>query len=264
MPPFHCSIPTVVTVHDLTHLHFYSAFHVAYYNWILRRLYCKCTRVACDSEYTRQEFLDWSGFPAERASVIYLGVSEAFGGARSGQKLPFPYVFYAGNHRSYKNLDRLLEAYAKSGLPPKNVHLVFTGTAPERLLSLANRLSVSDLVHFVGHVSDAEMADFYKGALLVAFVSLYEGFGLPILEAMSAGVPVLTSDAASMPEIAGNAALIVDPYSVAAIAHGLESLAFDEDERRIRIQRGAERFRKFNWDTTAQKVWNLVELAARR
>src|ERR1700733_7079276 len=214
VPPAYSRIPSIVTVHDLTHLHFYSRFHTAYYNWIFRRLYRKCANVVCVSEYTSQEFAEWSGIPRNKVATIHNGVSDAFRDAKSIPHFSFPYVLYPGNHRSYKNTDRLLLAYSKSALPRNGIHLVFTGAPQFKLQSAAAKLGVSDLVHFVGEVTDAVIINLYKGALFVAFVSLYEGFGLPIVEAMMAGVPVLTSNAAAMPEVAGNAALLVDPHSV--------------------------------------------------
>src|ERR1700694_76252 len=212
MPPAICRIPSIVTVHDLTHLHFYTRFHVAYYNWVLRRLYRKCTKVVCVSEFTRREFLEWAGVSAEDVSIIHPGVSDTFVNGNSDRAMPFPYILYPGHHRSYKNTGRLIRAYALSALPLKGMHLVFTGTAQTKLQSVAAELGVSDLIHFVGNVTNDYIVKLYRGALVVAFVSLYEGFGLPIVEAMSAGIPVLTSNVASMPEVAGDAGLIVDRY----------------------------------------------------
>jgi glycosyltransferase involved in cell wall biosynthesis len=261
VPPAYSRIPSIVTVHDLTHLHFYSRFHVAYYNWMLRRLYQKCAKIVCVSEFTSQEFVQWSGIPSKKVTTIHNGVSDAFRDANSSPHLPFPYVLYPGNHRSYKNTDRLLLAYANSALPRSGIHLVFTGAPQTQLQSKGAKLGVSDLVHFVGEVTDAAIINLYKGALLVAFVSLYEGFGLPIVEAMRAGVPVLTSNAAAMPEVAGDAAILIDPYSVDSIVDGLNLLAFDIKKRGICIQLGHERAKLFSWDVAAAKLWAMVNSA---
>jgi glycosyltransferase involved in cell wall biosynthesis len=173
----------------------------------------------------------------------------------------FPYVFYPGNHKIHKNKIRLIQAYAASALPRSDVHLVFTGQQATFLLREAERCGISGLLHFAGDVSDDDMEQLYKGALLVAYVSLYEGFGLPILEAMAAGTPVLVSNTTSMPEVAGEAALLVNPYSVDEIARGLNSLAFNEGERALRIGLGRERVKRFTWDATAEKIWAVLEMA---
>jgi glycosyltransferase involved in cell wall biosynthesis len=114
-------------------------------------------------------------------------------------------------------------------------------------------------VHFAGDLNDKEMVKAYTGALVMAFVSLYEGFGLPILEAMAAGVPVLTSNRAAMPEVAGNAAITVNPYAINEIAHWLEVLSFDLKVRSVQIQLGKQRAKLFAWDESATKLWALLE-----
>jgi glycosyltransferase involved in cell wall biosynthesis len=259
MPPSSCRIPSIVTVHDLTHLRFYSKVHAAYYNWILGPLYRKVTTVVCVSEYTRNEFLGWSRVPEDRVVTIHNGVSPLFGIGPSNSAFSFPYVFYPGNHRAYKNTDRLIRAFAASNLPRNGIHLVFTGTSQNLLQARGEALGISELIHFVGNVTEQRLVQLYRGALLVAFVSLYEGFGLPIIEAMTAGIPVLTSKTSAMPETAGNAALIVDPYSVDAITDGLNLLAFDKTERDLRIHRGNARAAEFSWDATASRLSALIK-----
>jgi glycosyltransferase involved in cell wall biosynthesis len=263
MPPSSCNIPSIVTVHDLTHLRFYSKMHAAYYNWVLRTLYRKATRVVCVSEYTRTEFLGWSGVPADKVVTIHNGVSPLFGFGTSNSAFSFPYVFYPGNHRAYKNTDRLIRAFAASRLPTNGIHLVFTGERKDSLQVCGEELGVAERIHFVGDVTEQRLIELYRGALLVAFVSLYEGFGLPILEAMTAGVPVLTSNTSAMPETAGNAALVVDPYSVDEIANGLNLLAFDKSERDLRIRLGNARSMEFSWDASASRLSALIKLISR-
>ncbi len=262
MPPLPSRIPAVVTVHDLTHLHFYTRLHAAYYGAVLKHLYRRCRAVICVSAYTREEFLQWSGMPSERVFAVHNGVSQERFSRGETYGLPFPYVLYPGNRRGYKNVDRLVKAYSVSALPGAGIRLVLTGAADGRLLRLASESGVERLMHFAGDLDGADLARLYRGATLTAFVSLYEGFGLPIIEAMAAGVPVLTSDRAAMPEVAGNAALLVDPTSVAQITAGLERLAFDEPTRQRLVQAGRIQASCFNWDTSAARVWEIVTAAA--
>lgn len=259
MPPASCAIPALVTVHDLIHLHFYSAAHVAYYDWVLKRLYRRCAAIVCVSEFTRNEFLEWSGIPGDRVFTVYNGVSAAFRETAHARLFPFPYILYPGNRRAYKNLDRLLQAYAMSSLPRSGIHLVLTGEADSHLQREATACGIdSGLLRFAGHVSDADLVALYQGAVAVAFVSLYEGFGLPIIEAMAAGAPVLASNTSSMPEVGGDAALLVNPYSVTEIAEGLDRLALDEQERQTRVSLGRQRAGLFSWDQAASRLWGIV------
>jgi len=262
MPPLSSSLPSVVTVHDLTHLHFYTRLHAAYYNGLMKRLYRKCRGVICVSEYTRREFLEWAGMRSDDVHVIHNGVSELFFNVTEGFGLPFPYVFYPGNRRAYKNLDRLLEAYARSRLPVEGIHLVLTGPPDRHLQARAKRIRIERLTHFVGQVREEEVARLYRGATAVVFVSLYEGFGLPIVEAMAAGVPVLTSNVSSMPEIAGEAAVLVEPTRTDEIAAGLECVSFDSELRRKLVRLGKDRARLFDWDSSAARVWQAVARVA--
>jgi glycosyltransferase involved in cell wall biosynthesis len=190
--------------------------------------------------------------------AIHNGVSDVFWKDVSGVGFKFAYIFYPSNHRIYKNKSRLLQAYAASALPRKDVHLVFTGYPAKYLLREAEKCGVSSLLHFVGDVSTEEVLKLYKSALLVPYVSLHEGFGLPILEAMAAGVPVLVSNTTAMPEVAGDAAMLVNPYSVDDVINGLNTLAFNEAERAVRIRLGRARAKSFNWDVTAERVWAVI------
>lgn len=262
MPPLAAQVPVVVTVHDLTHLRYYTKLHAFYYNTVLRRLYRRCRAVICVSEYTRHEFLEWSGMAPERVFTVHNGVAAEFLESGPHFGLDYPYVFYPGNRRSYKNLDRLLTAYASSALPREGIHLVLTGDPDDALSSETARLGVQSLVHCMGFVSDRDLIRVYRGALAVAFVSLYEGFGLPIIEAMATGVPVLTSNVSAMPEVAGHAALLVDPTSVEGIAHGLERVCFDRALRESLVRLGRQRAQCFDWDRSAAQVWRIVAEAA--
>lgn len=262
IPPAWSRMPTVVTVHDLTHLHYYSRAHSVYYNAVLRPLYRRCDAIVCVSEFTRNEFLEWSGMDPDRVFVVYNGVDPSFAATDGLPRSASDYVFYPGNHRAYKNLDRLVEGYARSGLAGSGVRLVMTGQENLALRQLAVALGVSDSLSFTGRVSDEEIRRLYRNARAVAFISLYEGFGLPLIEAMASGVPVMTSGVSSLPEVAGDAALIVDPTSVEEIAAGLVRVCTDDILRAELVRRGAERVRRFDWGVSANEFWKIVQSVA--
>lgn len=252
-------LQSVVTVHDLTHRHFYGRTHRIYYDLVFRALYRQCAAVVCVSEFTRNEFLEWSGMPSDRVHVIVNGVDAAYARNRETLDYPFPYVLYPGNRRSYKNLNRLIEAFGASGLERSGIRLLLTGNPDSSLVDHARRCGCEAALAFTGVLPNEAMPKLYRGALFLAFVSLYEGFGLPILEAMASGVPVLTSNLSAMPEVAGQAAVLVDPLSVDDVATAMKELGRDHVWRAKLIARGYERVRHFDWDESAAKLWSLVD-----
>ncbi len=258
IPPFFGSKRAVVFVHDLTHLKYYDRIRRIYYAIVLKRLYRRCAAVVCVSDYTRAEFLEWSKADPAKVHVIKNGVARHFVENSSTHTRPYQYILYPGNHRSYKNLDRLLRAFAKSNVGKRGIHLLLTGDGDPELRRTIDKCGLRDLVHFCGRVPSDEMPRIYRGAEAVVFVSLYEGFGLPILEAMASDVPVVTSAISAMPEVAGNAALIVDPYSVDAIADALVRITTDESLRSDLVARGRIRMREFDWNDAAEKFWRLI------
>ena len=151
------------------------------------------------------------------------GISLAFCAKGARYEPGYRYVLFVGNPRPHKNLSRLVEAFARAKLEP-DIRLVITGTVETAALSRADRIGVLARIVPVGTVGEADLARLYRGALCLAMPSLYEGFGLPVLEAMASGTPVLASSATSIPEIAGGAALLVDPRSVDNLAQGLVAL----------------------------------------
>ena len=257
IPPLVSRQPKVVIVHDLMHRHYYGRLKRLYYDLFLKSLYKGC-RVVCVSEYVRREFLEWSGIAPDRIHVVHNGCTP-MGKLDQGPRLfPFPYLLYPGNRRQYKNLRNLLVAYSASRLPGEGVRLVLTGPPDAMTQRHATDLGIEESVIFCGLLEPAQLASAYQGALAVTFVSLCEGFGLPIVESMSAGTPVLTSNVTAMPETSGGAALLVDPFSVAAIREGLERIVFDHALRANLIEAGHMRAKHFEWDRSARQFWNIV------
>ena len=265
VPPLQTRIPSLVTVHDLSHLEFYSRWHRYYYGCVFKPLYHRCQAIVCVSDYTRRLFLDWSGVAPGRVHLVLNGgASPAYWENQETLNIPFRYVLYPGNHRSYKNLDRLVAAYFGSSLPNQDVHLVMTGTENPALRDMARRLGDDRYLHFLGLVPQQDLPKLYKGSLAVAFVSLSEGFGLPILEGMASGVPVLTSNVTAMPEVAGEAALLVDPKSTREIAAALDRIVNDADLRAELVGRGHQRAKAFDWQRSAVELWHIADQISRQ
>jgi glycosyltransferase involved in cell wall biosynthesis len=258
VPPLFGSKRAIVFVHDLAHLKFYNIFRRIYYAAVLKPLYRRCAAVICVSEYGCTEFLAWSKANPKKVHVIKNGVPTQFLRSDTALKLPYKYILYPGNHRTYKNLDRLVRAFAISNIRQRGIHLLLTGEEDPELRRTIDQFNLQEFVHFCGRVPSNEIPKLYRGAEAIVFVSLYEGFGLPILEAMASDVPVVTSATSALPEVAGNAALIVDPYSVGAIADALVRVTADEKMRADLVAKGRDRLKAFDWNRSAEKFWRLI------
>lgn len=256
MPPMRCEFPFIVTVHDLIHLMYGSKLQVIYYNTVIRPLLKKAQYVFTVSEYSRCEILNWTNFPPEKVVSIYNAVSSGFTDIGSKFSPGYQYLLYVGNKRQHKNLTRLLKAFVLADLPD-DVKLVFTGDATFELTQLADKLNISDRLVFLGFVNENDLPLIYRGAVALMFVSLYEGFGLPLIEGMACGVPVLASNSSALPEISGGAAYLVDPHDVDEISSGIEKIVGDKVLREKLINRGNTRSLEFSWDDSASKAWKI-------
>lgn len=259
IPPLPRIMKSVITVHDLTHLHFYTAKHRYYYNAVFKPLYRRCEHIVCISQHTCNEFLEWSGMGKERVSVVPNAIDPAF--ASLSDPLPHrrPFVFYAGNRRHYKNVPMLIQAFGASGLAREGVELVLTGPFDTQLQAMATKSGAGQALRFAGFLSDSQLVAYYKSASCFAFLSKYEGFGLPILEAMECDTPLLLASASSLPEVAADAALYVDPDDIESIANGLRQLCSDEALRRSLIHKGRLRRQIYRADVSSAKLWDLIK-----
>lgn len=248
-----------ITIHDLAHLHHYSVAHRIYYRAVIRPLLRNVDCIFTVSEFTRREIASWAPESEGKIVCVYNGVSDTFQVAGSVRHVDIPYVLYVGNRRSYKNVQRLITAFAKSSLRSYGYQLWLTGHDDTDLSGWAVREGVGDRVRFLGQTSDDELAAIYRGARALAFMSLYEGFGLPVVEAMACGCPVLTSNTTALSEVAGLAALQVDPLSIGAMARGLEQICFDERMRAGLVAAGLQRAREFDWDVAALIYWSSLQ-----
>jgi glycosyltransferase involved in cell wall biosynthesis len=262
MPPSGSRVPYIVTVHDLTHLHFGTSLQRFYYNNVIRRFLRKADRILTVSEFSRSELLDWSGISPGKVIVTHNAAGAEFCVEGVRYDPGYPYILYVGNRRIYKNVHRLIEAFGL-GCCNTDVKLALSGPEDPELRILAKRAGISNRLVFFGNIREEELPSVYRGALAFAYVSRYEGFGLPPLEAMACGTPVLTSNVTSLPEVVGKAAILVDPLNVEEIADGLRRLVEDDSLRERLIQSGLQRARDFNWDSSAEKTWKILYEAAK-
>jgi glycosyltransferase involved in cell wall biosynthesis len=260
--------PFVVTVHDLNYLDRGAVFAggdrvrratmEAGYRLELAKVR-RARRLIAVSEHTRDALVRELRVDPARVAVTYEAATPLSSGERDPAvlerlRLDAPFFLYVGAAYPYKNLTRLIEAFARLG---GDCRLVLAGDQEEfgdELEQRAAALGLAERVVFPGRVSDGELAALYGAALAYVFVSLSEGFGLPGLEAMSAGVPVVAANAGSLPEIYGAAAMYCDPLDVGSIAAALAEVATDEELRTRLVTRGRQRAGKFSWTTTAEKT----------
>ena len=244
---------TVATVYDLAYEYYpetYEPADLRQQKTAVPPSLRRADHIIAVSENTARDVQNHYCIPAERITVVHSGIQPLPPAADRLAGFPESYLLYVGALRPRKNLARLVSAYARSGV---DFPLVLTGEGPERarLLALAHSLGLAARVLLPGYVPAADLSALYAGAHAVVYVSLYEGFGYPVLEAMSVGKPVLTSNPSCFPEIAGDAALLVDPTDEEAIADGLIRITTDEELRAELAARGGRQAGRFTWEKTA-------------
>jgi glycosyltransferase involved in cell wall biosynthesis len=224
------------------------------------------------SESSKRDILRFVGIPADKIDVIPNAFDERFSvepgeedvvRVRERYQLQDEFVLYAGNVKPHKNLERLIEAFRlvrDRGLD--HVKLVVIGDQISKYAALrraVHRHQLHQYVRFLGYVSEETLAVMYRLAAVFVFPSLYEGFGLPPLEAMASGTPVVTSNVSSLPEVAGDAALLINPYEPAAIADAMYRVLTDEPLRRSLREKGLRRAAQFSWEASARRVREIYQ-----
>lgn len=261
--PLHSSTPFVFTIHDLNHLYIAAnsnAFKRLFYRLFIFPACYRAYKVLTVSVFSKGKILEWSGIPEEKVVVVGNGVDEKFSPTGSKYNPGFPYLLYIGNRKPHKNISRLLKAFVLSKLS-KDLKLLMSGKPDVETIKLIKQLNLDDKIIFAGLIEDNKLPDFYRGAIAFVFPSLFEGFGLPPLEAMACGTPVLTSNVTSIPEVVGDAALMVDPYDIEAIASGIKRVVEDSQLRKELSQKGIARAKLFSWDKTAELTWKVLKEA---
>jgi len=261
--PVFAARPVMVTIHDLAHIRLPELFpqiHKRLYAHVMLRAAAnKARAIICVSDFTKAELLDTLGNRYEgKCHVVHNGLDPSWASIPTGASPhPKPYILYVGNVKPHKNISRLLDAFAAVHTRvPHDLLLVGqqSGFRTGDASALAKAQAMPDRIHFTGQVDAERLKQYYAHATMLAFPSLYEGFGLPALEAFAAGCPVLASRAGPFPEVCGPAAEYVDPYSVDSIAGGIIKLVEDPARRESLSKQGRQRARQFSWSSAADKV----------
>ncbi len=261
---------TVLTVHDLSFMRHPECSSQALLDYLMEAVPRSVERadlIVADSKSTRRDLMELLQVPEEKILVLYPGLESHFFPMQQDDLLRrllerydigYPYILAVGTLQPRKNFVRLIKAYnilvRQYHLPHKLVIVGSRGWLYDEIEETISDLRLEGRVHLTGFVKDRDLPYIYSAAEAFAFPSLYEGFGIPVLEAMACGTPVVTSSVSSMPEVAGDAALLVDPYDVEALAATLWRLIDDVYLQHELCRRGFERKRQFKWRETAKKL----------
>jgi glycosyltransferase involved in cell wall biosynthesis len=255
--------PSVITVHDMISELFPLRTRAGEIETLRKRqAVADAARVVCVSENTKRDLIRLFGTKEAKISVVYEGSELNLAMAGGEEPVPErPYFLYVGGHEAaYKNFHRLLQSMAKVVARHSDVLLAIAGPSltPAQLATAESLGLAQHVVHF-GGVSDAHLAKLYNRSVALVYPSLYEGFGIPPLEAMACETAVIASNRSSIPEVVGDAALLVDPESEDDLTAGIISVLEDSGRRQDLIRRGREREKLFNWDKMAGEIYEIYQ-----
>ncbi len=267
-------VPSIPIFHDLNFEHYpkdLPALERKYYRHFFPKYARKAEQLVTVSEFSKKDIMNLYNIPSEKISVVYNGVNEDF--VPLGESLKAdtrkrlsdgsPYFIFVGALHPRKNLVRLFQAFDYFKEQHKtDIKLVVVGNKKywtKEIREAYEGMKYKHEIIFSGRMTADELHKAVASALAMAYVSYFEGFGLPIVEAFRCDTPVLTSNVTSMPEVAGDAAVLIDPFSVKSIAGGLEKIALDPELRTVLIEKGRERRKLFTWENSADKLWAVIE-----
>ena len=270
LPPALPATRTLLTVHDLSFLHYPDAYVPSlrrYLEKAVPRSVAQADRLLADSEATRADLLKYYSVAPEAVDVLYCGVDPRFCPDQGSderkhlqQRYGFderPFILTVGTLQPRKNFVRLIQAHASLEADAQLLIAGGTGWLSEDILAEAEKHQ--DRVRLLGFVDDADLPALYRNAALFVLPSLYEGFGLPVLEAMACGTPVVCSDASSLPEVVGDAALMADPFDVDGLAAAMARVLQEPDLREGMGARGLEQAKRFTWERVARQLLDVLD-----
>ena len=265
---------SIPVIHDINFEHYPEQLPVVtrkYYQHFFPKFARKATRIATVSEYSKADIVAKYGIKADDIDVVYNGANELYtptseeekDSARQKYAAGNPYFLFIGSllpRKNIANLFRAFDLFKKS--TDSLVKLMIIGEKrwwTSEIEKAYDTMTYKDDVIFMGHTAPDELRCIIPASMAMTYVSFFEGFGIPIVEAMKCGSPVITSDASCMPEIAGGAALLCDPHSPASIAESMKTVASNPNSRAALVAKGLVRAKDFSWDLTAEKLWISME-----
>jgi glycosyltransferase involved in cell wall biosynthesis len=269
------SFKTVITIHDMAHEYYPEYVPATALRYLKRGLPETAKRVdiiLAVSGNTKEDIVRFLDVPEEKVKVIYLGISRGFhpvsdtgmlDSVRKRYNLPERFILYVGAIQPRKNITGLIKAYHRLCTKEKLDHLLVIGGPlgwkSRDMFRLIKECGISKRIIFTGYIEEADLPAIYSLADVFVFPSFYEGFGLPVVEAMACGVPVVTSNVSSLPEVTGDAAFLVNPYSTDDLAQGIRQVFSDNDLRQNLIKKGLERVKLFTWERCAREILKVFE-----
>ncbi len=269
------NVPTLNVIHDLNFEHFPEFIEKKwvrkYCTYYPRRYAQKAQRIATVSEFSKQDIIQTYGIDADKIDVVYNGYNADYHPVSEEKQQETrnrisegkPYFIFVGSIHQRKNISNLFRAFDSfKQNDTTQTKLVIVGTKmwkAQEITDTYESMQYKQDVIFIGRLNPMELQDIMASAWALVFASLFEGFGIPILEAFSTGIPVITSNVTSMPEIAKDAALLVDPYSVDEISQAMQQIVSNPELRKDLIDKGNIRKNDFSWDAAALKLWQCIE-----
>jgi glycosyltransferase involved in cell wall biosynthesis len=263
--PRFCPVPQVVTIHDLSHFYFPDEFLKGDLYKLTRWTKFavqKARKIIAVSKNTKKDLAKFYNLPEEKISIIYNGYEKR---VHTGSKFQAPgskYILYVGTLQPRKNVQTLIRTFEKFHKTNPDFKLVITGKKGwlyKEIFSLVKDLHLEKSVIFTGHVSEDELTGLYRNAFCFVLPSLYEGFGIPVLEAMSYRCPVICSNSSSLPEVGGDAALYFNPQDEIQLLNQLKRLKGDPKLREELISRGLKRIKLFSWQKSAKETLEVIK-----
>lgn len=269
-------VPTVLVIHDIAYKHLrhhFSKLMLYYFDYFTPKFVQKARRIVTVSEFSKQDIIKQLGVPAEKIAVSYNGCKDIFQplneSAQQAVRLQYAenqdYFLYVGSIHPRKNVHRLVQAFDQFKIQTKSpVKLLIGGRFAWQTGEVKDAYEQAQFkndITLLGYVSAAELPSLVGAALALVYVSLFEGFGVPLLEAMQCDVPIITSNISSMPEVTGDAALLVDPTDVNAIAKAMQTLYENPALRENLIEKGKIQREKFTWEKATAIIWENIQLA---
>lgn len=281
-PDGYCSLrtktPTVMVTHDIAYVHtpdYMSTLMAQYFQYFVPKFMQRAERIITVSEFSKQDMIQHFKLASDKITVAYNGCRKVFQPLNNLEKSNIRakyaagqnYFFYVGAVHPRKNVHRLIQAFDQFKIQTQSpIKLLIGGRFAWQTGEVKDAYEQAHFkndIQLLGYVSDTELPLLTGGALALVYVSLFEGFGVPLLEAMYCEVPIITSDVTSLPEVAGDAALLVNPYDINEITKALQALHENPALRQDLIMKGKIQRQKFTWEKAAKVVWESVQLSTR-